>query len=348
MRDASGSGAVLVVDDDLGVRGTVEVFLTDLGHRVHGVGSVADALERLSSHSYDLAITELQIPGSSGLELLAEMRTRSPDIRAILMSGKPQARDTALAIERGVDRLLLKPFGLEELRSGVENAMAARRAQAKATEERELFEAMVRKSETQSKLWILRAAHALATAVEAKDAFTAGHAARVTAYSLAITEVVGGIDIPRFRLAGQLHDVGKIGVPDAVLNNPGQLSEDEFAPIREHPALGAKILKPLIDDTPILDVVRWHHERWDGHGYPDGIQGEAIPLPARTLAVADTLDAMTSSRAYRASLPWNVAVEEIRRCAGSRYDPWVVGAFEETLPSLAALHASFAAPSRSA
>ena len=345
MAEGSQSGAVLVVDDDLATRGALEDFLTRLGHRADGVPSAADALDRLSSDSYDLVITELQMPGSSGLDLLAEIRVRAPQTRAILMSGRAEAADAALAIERGIDRLLLKPFGLEELRSGVEKALAEKRAQAKVARDRETFEALMRHKESESKLLILRAAHALATAVEAKDAYTAGHAARVTAYSMAIAETIGDIDASRFRLAGQLHDVGKIGVPDAVLNKPGRLTEEEFALVRQHPEIGARILEPLIDDPLVIAVVRSHHERWDGYGYPDGLEGERIPLPARILAVADALDAMTSSRAHRASLPWDVAVEEIRRGEGSVFDPWVVGAFEETLPRLAALHASL--PARS-
>jgi putative two-component system response regulator len=338
------SEAVLVVDDDPAIRRIMERFLSRLGYRVDTAGSVREALEQLPRGPYDLVVTDLRMPDASGLELLAEVRVRSPGTRTILMSGRAEAADAAIAIERGIDRLLLKPFDLDELRAAVEKALAERRAQAKIAQERELFQAMLRQQETTSKIWILRAAHALAAAVEAKDAYTAGHAARVTAYALSIAEVIGGIDLSSFRLAGDLHDVGKIGVPDAVLNKSGRLTEEEFALVRKHPEVGGRILEPLIEDPIVIGVVRWHHERWDGRGYPDGLQGEMIPLPARILAVADTLDAMTSSRAYREGLSWEVAVAEIRRCAGSQFDPRVVAAFEEVLPRMASLHAHLHEP----
>lgn len=348
MSEEIPSGAVLVVDDEPEIRSTLRRFLERYGHRVETVGSVPDALERLVNASYDVVITDLRMPGTSGLDLLAEVHSHSPGTRTILMSGRADAADAAVAIERGVDRLLLKPFDLDELRSGVESALTERRLHVRAAEERVLLDALVRERENASKLLILRAAHALAAAVEAKDAYTRGHSTRVTAYSMAIAEVVGAVEMPSFRLAGDLHDVGKIGVPDAVLNKPGKLSEEEFALIRRHPEVGARILDPLIDDPLVLGVVRWHHERWNGGGYPDGLGGEDIPLAARILAVGDTLDAMTSSRAYRTGLPWQVAVEEIRRCAGSQFDPRVVEAFEEALPRLTALQGSFAARDRAA
>jgi putative two-component system response regulator len=336
-------GAVLVVDDHPEIRSTLQRFLERLGHRVDTAASVPEALERLSVGAYDVVITDLQMPGPSGLDLLSEVRARAPGTRTILMSGRAQAADAAVAIERGIDRLLLKPFDLQDLRAGVEKALAEKRAQEKVARDRETFEALVRQRENESKLWILRAARALASAVEAKDAYTRGHTARVTAYALAIAERIGGIDVSSFRLAGDLHDVGKIGVPDAVLNKPERLTEEEFALVRKHPETGARILEPLIDDPLVIGVVRWHHERWDGSGYPDGLAGERIPLPARVLAVADTLDAMTSSRAYRTGLPWEVAVAEIERCAGSQFDPRVVRAFGDILPRLEALRESFPA-----
>jgi HD-GYP domain-containing protein (c-di-GMP phosphodiesterase class II) len=181
----------------------------------------------------------------------------------------------------------------------------------------------------------------LADAVEAKDPYTAGHATRVTAYAMSIAEALGGIDLLRFRLAGDLHDVGKIGIPDVILNKPGRLEPGEMELVRRHPETGARILEPLIDDPMVLGVVRWHHERWDGEGYPDRLAGEAIPLPARVLAVADTLDAMTSNRAYRGGLPWSVALAEIRACSGAQFDPAVVAAFERALPVLEAQFREF-------
>jgi putative two-component system response regulator len=340
-RTGVGGARILLVEDEENIRRSLAKFLKRLGYEVETAGSVPEAVHHLRPGRFDLVLTDLCLPGPSGLELLVEIHSRSPGTRMILMSAHADLSSAVRAIDQGVDHLLLKPFELEELRLRVEQSLARRRAEREREQERLLLEAELRQRETESKIWVLRAAHALAAAVEAKDAYTAGHATRVTGYALSIAELTGGIDLLRFRLAGDLHDVGKIGVPDSVLNKPGRLTEEEFEQVRKHPETGARILEPLIDDPLVLGVVRWHHERWDGLGYPDGLAGERIPLPARVLAVADTLDAMTSRRAYREGLSWEVALSEIRRCAGTQFDPAVVAAFEAALPVLEAQNARF-------
>ncbi len=334
-------GHILVVDDEPYICRTLERFLVRLGHRVSTAGSVPEAVEKLMLTPFDLVLTDLRLPGASGLDLLIEIRSRSPGTRMILMSANADLPSAALAIERGIDQLVLKPFDLHELRGQIEDSLARRRAAHAAEQERDSLSARLRARETESRIWILRAAHALNAAVEAKDAYTAGHATRVTTYAMPIAELTGGFDLLRFRLAGDLHDVGKIGVPDGVLNKPGRLDEGEMKQVQQHPVIGEHILRPLIDDPLVLEVVRSHHERWDGSGYPDRIARERIPLPARVLAVADTLDAMTSRRAYREGQSWEVALAEIRRCSGGQFDPRVVAAFEEALPRLAEHYENF-------
>ena len=331
---ANPAGRILIVEDEPGLRALLERFLEGAGHRVRCAGAVEEALEVLNQEAFDVVLTDLRLPGLSGLELLLEVKSRLPGAHTILMSGDADVPAVAQAVQRGVDAVLLKPFDLEELRARVDHLLARGRARREAERERVILEARLRQRDAESRLWVLRAARALATAVEVKDAYTAGHARRVTSYSMAIAEVTGGIDLLRYPLAGDLHDVGKIGIPDSVLNKPGPLTPAEGALVEEHPAAGARILEPLIDDPLVIGVVRWHHERWDGGGYPDRLAGERIPLAARVLAVADTLDAMTSARAYRDALPWTDAAAEIRRCAGTQFDPAVVDAFERALPTL--------------
>lgn len=337
---ASEAPRILVVDDDHSVRRLIRVFLQERGYHVRSAAGADEALELLESERFDVVVTDLRLPVSSGLELLQEVRARLPGVRSVLMSGDADVPALVGAVERGVDAVLLKPFELDELRLQVEQSVARQRAERAAARERDLLEARLRHRDAESRLWILRAARALVTAVEVKDAYTAGHAKRVTAYAMSMAEVTGGIDLLRFPLAGDLHDVGKIGIPDSVLNKPGTLTTAELELMEGHPAAGARILEPLIDDPLVIGVVRWHHERWDGYGYPDGLAGDRIPLAARVLAVADTLDAMTSARAYRDALPWEAAVAEIRRCSGTQFDPTVVAAFEAALP---VLHAHFRA-----
>ena len=327
-------GAILLVDDDEDVLRLAERFLSGEGHAVQTAVNVPAALERLAIAEYDLVVTDLLLPGASGLDLLVEVRSRAPATRLILMTGHGDLSAAADAVVHGIDRLLLKPFSLKDLRTAVQGSLARRREQLRSAHERELLEARLRQRDTESKIWILRAAHALAHAVEAKDPYTAGHARRVTAYAMTIAEITGQIDLLSFRLAGDLHDVGKIGVPDRVLSKPAALTRREFDQVKKHPGIGAKILTPLIDDPLVLSVVKHHHERWDGAGYPDGLAGEDIPFAARVLAVADTLDAMTSSRAYRDEIPWDDAVASIRANARKHFDPQVVAAFDHGLPLL--------------
>ena len=179
----------------------------------------------------------------------------------------------------------------------------------------------------------LATVEALASTVDAKDAYTRGHSGRVAAYAAAIAGALGlpAADVARIRQAGVLHDVGKIGVPDAILLKPGQLSDEEFAVIKQHPEIGERILRGLPFLAEILPAVRHHHERWDGRGYPDGLAGDAIPPDAAILAVADSLDAMTSSRTYRVALLAAEAIRRVREGAGAQYDPRVVAAFDRAV-----------------
>ena len=176
---------------------------------------------------------------------------------------------------------------------------------------------------------------ALAAAVDAKDAYTRGHSQRVAAYAVAVAGALGlpPADVARIRLAGQLHDVGKIGVPDAVLTKPGPLDEAEFAIIKEHPVVGERMLREVPFLAEILPAVRHHHERWDGRGYPDGIAAETIPQDAAILAVADSFDAMTSSRTYRPALPVSEAIRRVHQGSGAQFDPRIVVAFARALDS---------------
>jgi len=332
---------ILVVDDEPNICRLLQRYLGRLGFEVETAGSVPEAIGVLGCNRFNLVLTDLRLPGPSGLDLLEEVRVRSPRTRMILMSAHADVYAAAAAIERGVDQLIVKPFELEDLRVRVADSLGRGRAEQEAVAEREVLESRLRQRDTESKIWVLRAAHALAAAVEAKDEYTAGHATRVTAYALTIAEAVGDIDLVRFRLAGDLHDVGKIGIPDLVLNKPGRLTNEEFALVKKHPDTGAHILEPLIDDPMVVGVVRWHHERWDGRGYPDQLEGDQIPLPARVLAVADTLDAMTSDRAYRRGLPWDDVVAEIHHCSGSQFDPGIIEVFDGISGKLRAQYENF-------
>ena len=178
------------------------------------------------------------------------------------------------------------------------------------------------KTEKLSRAYI-QIVEALAASVDAKDKYTHGHSSRVAAYSREIARHAGFSteEQDRIYITGLLHDVGKIGVPDVIINKPGRLTDEEYAVIKTHPAVGADILKKITDLPELMVGANWHHERYDGRGYPDGIAGEAIPEMARIIAVADTYDAMTSNRSYRGYLPQDHVRAELERCKGTQFDP---------------------------
>jgi putative two-component system response regulator len=343
-RVVAGSGSVarvLVVEDERAIREALARYLERSGFEVRTAATVPAALSALRGGPFQAVVVDLLLPGGSGLDVLAEVRETYPETRLILMSGNADVDAAAAAVAHGIDALVTKPFDLLEMASEVSDAVSRYRDRVEGKRERELLEARLRQRDTESKLWVLRAAHALAQAVEAKDPYTAGHARRVTGYAMRMGEASGRIDLERLRLAGNLHDVGKIGVPDAVLNKAARLDPAELELVRQHAEAGSRILAPLIDDPQVVGAVRSHHERWDGGGYPDRLRGAEIPLAARILAVADTLDAMTSARAYRVAQPWEAAVEEIRRGTGTQFDPDVVALFERILPELEALYRDY-------
>lgn len=187
---------------------------------------------------------------------------------------------------------------------------------------------MVRGGEEVASL-VLQATQALVTAVELKDAYTRGRADRVALFAGILADEVGGVGADRVRTAARIMDVGKTGVPEEILNKTERLTDEEFEQVKRHPAISWEMLRHLFRDDAILGVARHHHERWDGRGYPDGLAGDDIPVAARIAAIADSLDAMTSTRAFRQARLWSEAVDEIIQGAGTRYDPEIVARFEK-------------------
>jgi len=332
---------LLLVEDETPLR---TLIATHLGHRGFEVVEAQDASEGVTrlGEEFDAVVTDLRLPGSPGQDLVTASKARWPDTPVIVITGYRDAQLAASALNAGADRYLFKPFALGELSEHLKSLLTRRdRARAETKERSRRTELSPERSQA-ARAAILNGARALVQAVEVRDPFTKRHSERVAAYSIELLQALGpdtaGVEPDDLRLACELHDVGKIGVPDAILNKDGPLTPEEFKEIQEHPRVGRRILEPLLGDPLILAVTAWHHERWDGKGYPDRLAGEAIPLPARIVAIADSLDAMTSPRAYRAGLTWDEAVGQVRARAGSQFDPGLMPAFESALEAMRLIH----------
>jgi response regulator RpfG family c-di-GMP phosphodiesterase len=338
-----GGEHILVVDDDAAIRQVLSESLGDLGYRSTVAADGREALARIGAHPCDLLISDIDMPGLDGLALLREVRAAAPEVGVILLTGVCDL-DTALrAMRMGASDYLTKPFRLEHVRITVERVLEQIRLRRENREYRERLESRVeeRTRELQRKNDEVEALfrklddsyrttlEALATALDARDAETLGHSARVAAYTVAVGRRMGlseeGLtDLYRGAL---LHDVGKIGIRDAILLKPGKLTSEEWQEMRKHPEIGARMLEGIAFLEKAIPIVLCHQERYDGKGYPERLKGEAIPIGARIFSVVDTLDAMTSDRPYRRALPYERARREILRFSGTQFDPAVVEVF---------------------
>jgi putative nucleotidyltransferase with HDIG domain len=269
------------------------------------------------------------MPGKSGVELLGEVREKSPDTAMIMVTAVADTQTAINAMKLGAYDYVTKPFNLVEVLMSVDRAIEKRNLIVSNREYKVNLEKKVGEQTEEIRETFLGALMSLAEALDAKDSYTNGHSKRVTEVAVTLCQELGLASeaIDKIRFAGLVHDIGKIGVPEEILLKPGKLTDEEFDRIKEHSAAGEKILKPIIRDQEILAIVRYHHERYSGGGYPDGKMKEDIPLGARIMAVADAYDAMTSSRPYREALSPEKARSQLMANRGSQFDPEIVDVF---------------------
>lgn len=314
---------VLVVDDQVAVARTIARWLEREGFECQLAHSVDEAMAHAARRRFGIVLADVHMPGPSGLELARRLKVSDATIQVIIITGSTMVETAIEALRADADDYLPKPFDPQELIHSVRRAAEHRRLLVENREYREHLEERVQKQGERLEKLYLSSIHSLVKALEAKDPHTRGHSERVGEYAVALLDRVGGVDRESLRIGAQLHDIGKIGITGVILQKSGPLDGDEVLRIKQHPTIGVQILSPLLEDRTILSVVRHHHERWDGTGYPHGLAGEAIPLAARIVAVADTYDAMTTSRPYRVGLSPQQAVAEIIREAGRQFDPAV-------------------------
>jgi putative two-component system response regulator len=320
----------LIVDDEPRLRQVMVHLMHADGFQCLEAGNGLEALEQLGKHSVTLVLSDLRMPKMDGLELLRELRSRYPDVAVVMITAVADVEIAVNCLAIGASDYVVKPYQLEDVRARVAQALEKRRLILENRAYRESLEQRVTIQARRLEELFLASVQSLAEALELKDPYTRGHSIRVSHYSSVIAQAMGldGEMLRQIELGGHVHDIGKIGVRESVLNKVGRLTPDEYEHIMTHPVLGWRILAPLLGETPhALNIVRWHHERYDGRGVPDGLKGDEIPVEARIVAAADALDAMTSDRPYRpAEMSLEAVIEEIVRNSGTQFDPDVVRA----------------------
>jgi len=324
----------VVADDEAYLRRVLVRLMESDGFTCHEAANGRIAVDLLDRVNPTLVLTDLHMPELDGMGLLREVRARKPDAAVIMITAVADVATAVSALSVGAMDYLMKPFHLEEIRARVRQALEKRDLILENRGYQEGLEARVAEQASRLESLFVASIQSLADALEVKDPYTHGHSLRVSAYSVAIARMIGldAESIQQIEIGGRVHDIGKIGVREAVLNKPGPLTSEEYQHIMTHPVVGWRILSPLLKDVPMaLNVVRWHHERWDGSGVPDHLVGEAIPIEARIAAVADTFDAMTSVRPYRPGVPLPETLAELRRNSRTQFDPVCVAAFFDAI-----------------
>lgn len=332
--DTDALRRILIIDTDVTMRDILSAFLQEEGYTCVLASDVAAALVQVVKEPISLTISGTPMSGAE----VATLREKRPDMAVILLTGFGDTEQAVDCLRRGASDYLLKPPRLADLVHAVKRALAKRHTELlrKRYQKKLEHKVRVRTAELRTALEDIAAAYqntltALVSALDAREHEAGNHSLRVVEYTVAVADRMGVTGTVRDEIArgALLHDIGKIGVLDAVLRKPGKLTSEEWVEMRRHPEVGYR----MISSIPFLQVpaqiVLAHHERFDGQGYPRKLQGYAVPLGARIFAVADTLDAMTSDRPYRRGASFANALVEVQRCSGSQFDPEVVRAFLE-------------------
>lgn len=310
---------ITVVDDDMANLKVAGRVLSKNGMRVSALKSGKALLDFLKDNRPDLILLDVAMPDMDGFETkrrLNGMIDEVSQIPVIFLTANDDEDSEKTGLSLGAMDFIRKPFVPEVLVLRVSHIVQMVRLQ------RDLEGEVEKKTEENRKLFV-HVVKSLAGAIDAKDSYTNGHSERVARYSKEIARRYGYSEKKQtdIYMMGLLHDVGKIGVPDEVINKPARLTEEEFQEIKKHPSMGSRILHNIEEMPELATGARWHHEKYDGSGYPDGLKGDEIPEEARIIAVADAYDAMTSNRSYRNVMHQEKVKSEILRCAGKQFDP---------------------------
>lgn len=327
---ASNGYKIIVVDDEIGIIDSLSIFLKRSGYEFTGVTDPMDAIERVKNEHFDLMLLDFIMTPIHGDQVVEEIRKFNKELYILLLTGHKDLAPPLETIRRldiqgyceksdKFDQLLLL------IESGIKAISQMNLIKKINTELKDTYDKLERS--------YMESIQTLRYTVEAKDSYTRGHSDRVSEYSVLIGKYMGlpEEDLNALRIGGLFHDVGKIGVPDSILLKTDKLTDDEYSEIKNHPTIGAHILSSATIFQDLIPIVKHHHEKFDGTGYPAKLKGEDIPFFARIAAVADTFDAMTSKRSYRDPLPLDVVMAEIERCKGTQFDPKIADVFLDIL-----------------
>ena len=327
---------VLILDDDRRVRDVLqEIFLSN-GYKCEAASDGREGLDMFNASRPPLTVTDVKMPVMDGMQFLRAACEIDADAAIIVLTGVGDVKTAIESLKRGAHDFIIKPVNVDELLIAAERALERRqllieRREYQVTLERRVDEATRDLDAAYHRLQETYRAtlEALGSALDTRDVGTESHSRRVHGYSLTIARAYG---VPEDRIEDLergvlLHDIGKIGIPDAILLKPGPLTPEEWRTMRTHPEIGTRLVERIPFLRGAVPVVHCHHERWDGTGYPRGLTGEEIPLAARIFAVADAVDAMTFDRPYSKAISFEAARKEIKRCAGTHFDPRVVEVF---------------------
>lgn len=321
---------IIGVDDESGILDSLAVLFDNSEYEFEGVLDPVEAIERVKMEHFDLMLLDFMMTPLHGDEVVEEIRKFNKELYILLLTGHKDMAPPLETIKRlDIQGYCEKSDKFDQLLLLVESGI---KSVKQMDEIKRINEELSESNEKLEKAY-LDMVQTLRYTVEAKDTYTRGHSDRVSEYSVLIGEKLGLPEdqIKTLRIGGLFHDIGKIGIPDSILLKPDKLSDDEYSQIKNHPSIGAHILGSAEIFKDIIPIVKHHHERYDGNGYPSRLKGEEIPYIARIAAVADTFDAMTSRRSYRGPIDIEHVKEEIKRCEGTQFDPQIAEVFLEIL-----------------
>ena len=321
---------IIAIDDETGIIDSLSIFLKRTNYDFVGITDPIEGIERIRNEHFDLLLLDFMMTPLHGDDVVEEIRKFNKELYILLLTGHKDLAPPLETIKRlDIQGYCEKSDKFEQLLLLIESGIKS----IEQMHEIKRINEMLKESKEQLERAYLDTIQSLRYAVEAKDPYTRGHSDRVSEYAVLIGRKMGlsEDEIKTLQIGGLFHDIGKIGVPDTILQKEAKLTDDEYSQIKNHPSIGAHILGEAEAFKDIIPIVKYHHERFDGRGYPSRLSGEKIPLLARITAVADTFDAMTSKRSYRNALDLQFVKEEIQRCKGTQFDPQIADVFLDIL-----------------